>query len=156
MLKKFQKLFLFLPRAPFWKQTRRERRSRRHIWGSEIAKGFQTVKYYLLYKYSLQVFSPWKTQEVWPNLRAGGPLKGGSFWIFNIHRCKTSKNWRGTLTWFFFQKNLTMPKNWKRDPLRLFNIHSVAEHQKIEGGTLWGKFFFEKKSMPKKSERGDL
>ena len=32
----------------------------------------------------------------------------------------------------------------RRDPLGFFNIHSVAKHQKIEGGP-WG-FFFEKKS----------
>ena len=38
--------------------------------------------------------------------------------------------------------------------MRLFNIHFVAEHQKIEGETLWG-ILFEKKSMPKKSERED-
>ena len=30
-----------------------------------------------------------------------------------------------------------MPEKTERgDPLRLFNIHSVAEHQKIEGGPL--------------------
>ena len=57
-----------------------------------------------------------------------------------------------------------------------FNIHSVAKHQKneggkflfseknltvpkkIEGGTLWGKFVFRKKSLavPKKVERKTL
>ena len=51
-----------------------------------------------------------------------------------------------------------MPKTTEReDPLGFFNIHSVAKHQKIEGGTLWGKFvFFSKKSltMPKKTEGG--
>ena len=43
------------------------------------------------------------------------------------------------------------------DPLGVFNIHFVAKHQKIEGGTLWGKKFFRKKSlkMPKKTERVD-
>ena len=34
--------------------------------------------------------------------------------------------------------------------MRLFNIHSVAEHQKIEGGP-FGEFFFEKRlTMQKK------
>ena len=46
-----------------------------------------------------------------------------------------------------------MPKKTERgDPLRLFNIHSVAEHQKIEGGTFWGIFFEFFFTMPKKSE----
>ena len=30
------------------------------------------------------------------------------------------------------RQRLTMPKNWKGDPLRFFNIHSVAKHEKIE------------------------
>ena len=34
----------------------------------------------------------------------------------------------------FILKNLTMPKTVKGDPLRFFNIHSVAKYQKIEGG----------------------
>ena len=51
-----------------------------------------------------------------------------------------------------------MPKKTERgDPLGFFNIHSVAKHQKNAGGTLWGKFFFRKKSLavPKKNERGE-
>ena len=41
----------------------------------------------------------------------------------------------------------------KGGPLGFFNIHSVAKHQKIEGG----KFLFSEKNLtvPKKSERGD-
>ena len=52
-----------------------------------------------------------------------------------------------------------MPKKTETvDPLGVFNIHFVAKHQKIEGGTLWGKFFFRKKSltMPKKLKGGTL
>ena len=51
-----------------------------------------------------------------------------------------------------------MPKKTERgDPLRFFNIHSVAKHQKNAGGTLWGKNFeknSEKKclAVPKKIE----
>ena len=37
----------------------------------------------------------------------------------------------------FEKKSLTMPKNLKGDPLGFFNIHSVAKHQKIEGGILF-------------------
>ena len=48
-----------------------------------------------------------------------------------------------------------MPKQLKRGPLGSFNIHSVAKHQKIEGGS-FGNFFFKKNlTMPKeKIERG--
>ena len=56
---------------------------------------------------------------------------------------------------FFFhfrEKNLTMPKKTERgDPLRFFNIHSVAKHQKNAGGTLWEKNF--EKKIPKKMSR---
>ena len=47
-----------------------------------------------------------------------------------------------------------MPKNWKGDPLRFFNIHSVAKHQKIERGI----FLFpgENLTMPKKLKGGTL
>ena len=50
-----------------------------------------------------------------------------------------------------------MPKKTEGgDPLRFFNIHSVAKHQKNAGGTLWGKNFFEKKSRSaEKNERGE-
>ena len=52
-------------------------------------------------------------------------------------------------------------KTERGDPLRFFNIHSVAKHQKNAGGTLWGKKF--EKKIPKKNvsqcrkkiERGD-
>ena len=36
-----------------------------------------------------------------------------------------------------------MPKNWKGDPLRFFNIHSVAKHEKIEEN----KFLFPEKNL---------
>ena len=42
----------------------------------------------------------------------------------------------------FSKKSLTMPKNRKGDPSGFLNTHSVAKHQKIEGGNL----FSEKKS----------
>ena len=39
-----------------------------------------------------------------------------------------------------------MPKKTESgSPLGFFNIHSVAKHQKIEGGPFGEKFFFEKK-----------
>ena len=46
-----------------------------------------------------------------------------------------------------------MPKKLKGgDPLGFFNIHSVAKHQKIERGILWG-FFFEKSHSAEKTQR---
>ena len=55
----------------------------------------------------------------------------------------------------FFGKKVTMPKKTERvDPLGVFNIHFVAKHQKIEGATLWGIFFPEKKSQCRKKLKG--
>ena len=61
----------------------------------------------------------------------------------------------------FSGKNLTMPKKTeRRNPLGFSNIHSVAKHQKMQGGHFEEKNF-EKKSekkclaVPKKIERGD-
>ena len=50
-----------------------------------------------------------------------------------------------------------MPKKTERvDPLGVFNLHVIAKHQKIEGGTLRGNFFPAKSlTMPKTTERGD-
>ena len=47
-----------------------------------------------------------------------------------------------------------MPKNLKGGPLGFFHIHSVAKHQKSEGGKIFS--FSEKNvTVPKKTERGD-
>ena len=45
-------------------------------------------------------------------------------------------------------------KTERGDPLRFFNIHSVAKHEKIEENK---NFYFREKNltMPKKTERGD-
>ena len=50
-----------------------------------------------------------------------------------------------------------MPKKLKGDPLGFFNIHSVAQHQKMKGDPL-GNNFSAKKSlaMTTKTERGTL
>ena len=53
---------------------------------------------------------------------------------------------------FCSKKSFRMPKNRKWDSLGFFNIRSVAKHQKIEAGTVWGKTFFEKKSHNSKKE----
>ena len=59
---------------------------------------------------------------------------------------------------FFLEKSLTMPKKTERvDPLGVFNIHFVAKHQKIEGGSFEEIFFRKKKSHnAEKTERGTL
>ena len=55
-----------------------------------------------------------------------------------------------------FEKNVTMPKNWKGDPLGFLNTQSVVKHQRNWRGTLWRKKFWEKSlTMPKKIGRGD-
>ena len=53
-----------------------------------------------------------------------------------------------------FEKSQNAEKT-ERGPLGFFNIHSIAKHQKIEGGTLWGIFFSEKSHNAEKIERGD-
>ena len=61
----------------------------------------------------------------------------------------------------FFANNTTiLPtilKKTERGPFRIFNIHSVAIYQKIEGGHL-GEIFFQQKSltMPKKLKGGSF
>ena len=54
------------------------------------------------------------------------------------------------------KKSRNAEKTERGDPLGFFNIHSVAKHQKNAGETLWGKFFFRKKSLavPKKMKGG--
>ena len=46
-------------------------------------------------------------------------------------------------------------KTERGDPLRFFNIQSVAKHQKKCGGPFGGKFFRKSLAVPKKNERGD-
>ena len=48
--------------------------------------------------------------------------------------------------WFIFgKKSHSAEKTERGDPLGFSNIHSDAKQQKIEGETLWGKKFSEKK-----------
>ena len=109
--------------------------NRRHIQGSKIAKRLPSVK----------VFSSTvhKKPKIWTELvRQGDPLR---FFIHSVAKL-----------FLFSGKNLTMPKKTQRRNLLGFsNIHSVAKHQKMQGGP-FGKFFFEKKSRSaEKNERGE-
>ena len=45
----------------------------------------------------------------------------------------------------FWKKVSQCRKTERVDPLGVFNIYFVAKHQKIEGGTRWGKNLPEKK-----------
>ena len=68
-------------------------------------------------------------------------LKGGPFWIFKHPICcKISKKMKGGPP-FGEKKNVRKKvsqcrKTERWDPLGFFNNHSVAKHQKIEGGKL--------------------
>ena len=89
--------------------------SRRHIQGSKIAKRLPSVKYSLLQYSKIKIFLKKKfskklhTQKNGPS---GAPeLASASPW-----RAKVSQR----------------RKTERGDPLRFFNIHSVAKHEKIE------------------------
>ena len=85
-------------------------------------------------------------------------LKGGTLWGFSTSILSQNIKKLMGENFLFSEKNLTVPKKTVRgDPLGFSNIHSDAKQQKIEGGTLWGKFFFEKNvsQCRKKIERGD-
>ena len=58
----------------------------------------------------------------------------------------------------FWEKSHNAEKTERVDPLGVFNIHFVAKHQKIKGGTIWEKNFPEKKShnAEKKLKGGTL
>ena len=106
--------------------------SRRHIQGSKIAKRLPSVKYSLLQYSKIENFS----KKIFSKnyiLKKNGP--SGASGRAKVSQCRKTE--RG-------------------DPLRFFNIHSVAKHQKNAGG-LFGEKFFRKKSLavPRKNERGD-
>ena len=60
-------------------------------------------------------------------------MKGGPFGDMK----KFPKNFFNEI----FEQCHSAEKCKRGDPLRFFDIHCVAKHQKIEGGTLWGKNF---------------
>ena len=110
--------------------------SRRHIQGSKIAKRLPSVKY------SFTVLENWNflkkkfseklhTQKNGPSGAPG--LASASSWRAKVSQCRKTE--RG-------------------DPLRFFNIHSVAKHEKIEENK---NFHFREKisQCRKKTERGD-
>ena len=99
--------------------------SRRHIQSSKIAKRLPSVKY------SFTV------------------LENRNFLEKNFSKkLHTQKNGPSGAKVSQYRKTERV------DPLRYFNIHSVAKHEKIEENKNF--HFREKISMPKKTERGDL
>ena len=116
--------------------------------------------------------------ESFPKLLVQSKNKPGPAQVGAISRLKNSKKTSKCQVLFystrkskffenFFFEKITYSKKWtewrakvsqcriteRGDPLRFFNIHSVAKHEKIEEN----KNFYsrEKISMPKKTERGD-
>ena len=100
--------------------------SRRHIQGSKIAKRLPSVKYSLLQYSKIQNFSKKNFEKITYS-------KKWTEWRAKVSQCRKTE---------------------RSDPLRFFNIHSVAKHEKIEENK---NFYFRKKNltMPKKTERGD-
>ena len=96
-------------------------------------------------KFQVFFYSTWKTQKL---EQTGAP---GACYRFLTSIVAKHQKMKGN-----FQKIYNAGKNWKRDPLGLFNILSVAKHQKIEGGP-FDDFFSKKVSRcRKKTERGTL
>ena len=85
--------------------------SRRHIQGSKIAKRLPSVKYSFTEVENRKFFFLKKihTKKIGPSGAPG--LATASPWRANVSQCRKTE--RG-------------------DPLRFFNIHSVAKHEKIE------------------------
>ena len=117
--------------------------SRRHIQGSKIAKRLPSVKYSFTVlenrKFLKKKFS--KKLHTQKNGPSGAPgLASASPWRAKVSQCRKTES---------------------VDPLRFFNIHSVAKHQKNAGGHFEEKKFRRKKfrkkmsRSAKKNERGE-
>ena len=108
--------------------------SRRHIQGSKTAKRLPSVKYSLQYSkiesFLKKIFQK-KLHTQWTEWRAGARASA-SPWRAKVSKCRKTE--RG-------------------DPLRFFNIHSVAKHERIEENKNF--HFREKISQCRKTERGD-
>ena len=100
--------------------------SRRHIQGSKIAKRLQSVKY----SFTLLEIRNFLKNVFFEKITYS---KKWTEWRANVSQCRKTE--RG-------------------DPLRFFNIHSVAKHEKIEENK---NFHFREKisQCRKKTERGD-
>ena len=70
------------------------------------------------------------------------------FGFCNIHCCKTSKNWRGTL-WgkFFTKKSLTTPKKTERGTLWDFQRPFCCKNERA----IWRKISKKSRTIPKKN-----
>ena len=113
--------------------------SRRHIQGSKIAKRLPSVKYSFTVlenrNFLKKNFS--KKLHTQKNGPSGAPwLASASPWRAKVSQCRKIE---------------------RVDPMRFFNIHSVAQHPKKMQGGPFGKFFSKKSlAVPKKMKGGSL
>ena len=121
-----------LMRAVVWRTSRDRHKSAPYL---RLKNSKRTSK-----SQSIPFYSTWKTQKVGPNWRA----KRAPFRIFNIHCCKTSKNWRA-LWWIFFE-SLTMPKKRKGRTRWDFQHPFCRKTSKKLKGDLLGIFFESRKN----------
>ena len=103
--------------------------SRRHIYGSKIAKGHQSIK----------VFSSTAPENIFWSLTMPGKFwKVGPSGIFQHCVENSSKNWRGTLCGnnFFRKKVSQCRKNWKGEPFGLVRV-LYATRGNLFGSVPW-------------------
>ena len=88
--------------------------------------------------------------------RAIGEIEGSAFRIFQHSLLKNiKKNEGGLLVTTFPKKSHNAEQKLKGISLRVFNIHSVAKHQKKLKGDPLGKNDRKKSLTAEKSEKGD-
>ena len=87
-----------------------------------------------------------------PLARAPGALKGDTSEIVNNFVAVEGGPF-GEKT--HFRKSLTMPKNWKGDPLGFLNTQSVVKYQRNWRGTLWREKNRKKSLTMPKNWKGD-
>ena len=84
-------------------------------------------------------------------------LKGAPFEVFQHPFCR--KKLKKTKIFIFGKKSQNAEKILKGGTLWEFSTSILSQNiKKMQGGTLWGKFFFRKKSLavPKKMKGGSL
>ena len=142
--------------------------SRRHIQGSKIAKRLPSVKYSFTVLENRNFLKKNFLKKL--HTQKNGPtgalkshnaekLKGGTLCGFSTSiLSQNMKKLKKTKIFIFGKKSHNAEKTERGDPLGFFNIHSVAKHQKMQGGPFGEKFFFEKKvsQCRKKMKGGSL
>ena len=134
---KIRKVIVIFSRRLYLEKQAGTGPSRRHIQGSKIAKTLPSVKYSLLQYSKIEFFLKKKFRKNYI-LKKNGPsgtpgLASAIPWRGKVSQCRKTES---------------------EDPLRFFNTHSVAKHEKIEENK---NFHFREKILQcrKKTERGD-